>query len=206
MWVFVLTVQGGIKVLTASCECLYWLFRIVLRCWQFHESSCIDCSGLYYSVDSFMRVLVLTVQDCIKVVRVSCECLYWLFRVVLRCWQLHVSVFIDCSWLYWGVDSFMWVLVLTVQGCIKVLTASCECLNWLFRVALRCWQLHVSVFIDCSWLYWGVDSFMWVLVLTVQGYIKVLTASCECLNWLFRVVLRSWQLHVSTCINCSGLY
>jgi hypothetical protein len=40
-------------------------------------SACIDCSGLYYGVDSFMWVVVLTVQGCIKVVRVSCECLYW---------------------------------------------------------------------------------------------------------------------------------
>ena len=36
-------------------------------------SACIDCSGLYKGGESFMYVLVLTVQDCIKVVRVSCE-------------------------------------------------------------------------------------------------------------------------------------
>ena len=153
-----------------------------------------------------MWVFVLTVQGCITVVRVSCECLYWLFRIILRWLEFHVSVCIDCTGLYWGGENFMWVVVLNVQVCIKVVRVSCECLYWLFRVVLRCWQLHVSVFIDCSWLYWGVESFMWVLVLTVQGCIKVLTASCECLNWLFRVVLRSWQLHVSTCINCSGLY
>ena len=153
MWVLVLTVQGCIKVLTASCECFYWLFMVVLRRWHLHVSACIDCSGLYYGFGSFMRGLVLTVQDCIKVVRVSCECLYWLFRVVLRCWQLHVSVFIDCSWLYWGVDIFMWVLVLTVQDCITVLAVSWEFLYWLFRIVLRWWEFHVSACIDCSGLY-----------------------------------------------------
>ena len=45
-------------------------------------------------------MLVLTVQVCIKVVRVSCECLYSLFRIVLRCCQFHVSACIDCSGLY----------------------------------------------------------------------------------------------------------
>ena len=42
-----LTVQGCIKVLTASCECLYCLFRMVLRWCEFLVSACIDCSGLY---------------------------------------------------------------------------------------------------------------------------------------------------------------
>ena len=36
----------------------------------------IDCSGLYYGGEIFMCVLALTVHDYIKVVRVSCECLY----------------------------------------------------------------------------------------------------------------------------------
>ena len=44
---FVLTVLDGIKVLTASCECLYCLFRMVLRWSEFLVSACIDCSGLY---------------------------------------------------------------------------------------------------------------------------------------------------------------
>jgi hypothetical protein len=45
-------------------------------------------------------VLVLTVQDCIKVVRVSCECFNWLFRIVLRWLEFHVSACIDWSGLY----------------------------------------------------------------------------------------------------------
>jgi hypothetical protein len=153
-----------------------------------------------------MWVLVLTVQDCIKVARVSCECLYWLFRIVLRWWEFHVSACIDCSGLYYGGDSFMWVLVLTVQDCIKGLTASCEFLYWLFRIVLWWREFHVSACIDCSWMYWGVDSFMWVLVLTVQHCIKVVRVSCEYLHWLFRIVLRLWEFHVSACIDCSGLY
>ena len=144
MWVLVLTVQDCIKVLTVSCECLYWLFRIVLRWWEFDVSVFIECSGLYSDGESFMWVidcsgcmwvLVLTVQDCIKVVRVSCECLYWLFRIVLRWWEFHVSV------------------LLTVQYCIKVVRISCECLYWLFRIVLRCWQFHVSACIDYSGWY-----------------------------------------------------
>ena len=39
-------------------------------------SACINYSGLYYGVDSFMLVFLLIIQDCIKVVRVSCEYLY----------------------------------------------------------------------------------------------------------------------------------
>jgi hypothetical protein len=45
-----------------------------------------------------------------------------------------------------------------------------------------------------------------VLVLTVQDCIKVLKASCEYLDCLFRIVLMSCEFHVSACINYSGLY
>ena len=152
MWVFLLTVHDCIKVVRVSCECFYWLFRIVLRWWEFHVIVVIDCSGLYSGGESFMWVFLLTVHDCIKVVTVSCEFLYWLFRIVLRWWEFHVSVFIDCSGLYYGGESFIWVLVLTILDCIKVVRVSCEYFYWLFMIVLRWWQFHVSVFINCSWL------------------------------------------------------
>jgi hypothetical protein len=133
-----------------------WVFLLIVG----------DC----INVVSFMWVLVLIVQDCIKVVTASCECFHWLLRIVLRWW------------------------------------ISCEFLYWLFRIVLRWWQFHVSVFIDCSRLYYGGDSFMWVFLLIVQDCIKVVRVSCECLYWLFRIVLRWWEFHVSVCIDCSGLY
>ena len=45
-------------------------------------------------------MLVLTVQDCIKVVTVSCQCFFLLFMIVLRWGQFHVRVFIDYSGLH----------------------------------------------------------------------------------------------------------
>ena len=144
-----------------------------------------------------MWVFVLTVQDCIKVVRVSCECLYWLFRVVLRCWQLHVSVFIDCSWLYWGVDSFMWVLVLTVQGCIKVLTASCECFYWLFRVVWSCQHLNTTLNSQYK------HSHETLTTLIPSWTVNAST------HMIWRRQTSPFHYdsnHVSACIDCSGLY
>jgi hypothetical protein len=130
MWVFVLSVQDDIKVVRVSGECLYWLFRIVLRCynheqsikiltWNSHHLNTIPNSQLQQSHETLTTSIqswtVNKNQDCITVVRVSFECWYWLFRIVLRLWEFHVSVVIDCSGLYSGGESFMWVFLLTVQ-------------------------------------------------------------------------------------------
>jgi hypothetical protein len=161
-----------------------------------------------------MWVLVLTVQDCIKVVRVSCECLYWLFRIVLRWWELHVSALIDCSVLYWGGENFMWVLVLTVQDCIKVLTVSCECF-------IQSWTINTSTHMKLSppkykpeqsiqALTWNSHHLNTILNSQYKHSHETLTTliriSSECLYWLFRIVLRCWKFHVSACIDYSGWY
>jgi hypothetical protein len=122
-WELALTIQDCIKVVTVSSECFYWLFRIVLRWWEFHVSSCIDCSGLYHwheTVTTLIQSWTVNKNTHMKLsppeynpeqsITTVTWCLYWLFRIILRWWEFHVSVFIDCSGLYWGGESFMWLL------------------------------------------------------------------------------------------------
>jgi hypothetical protein len=142
-----------------SCQHL----NATLNCQYKHSHEAINTSIQPWTVNKNtymnMWVLVLNFQDCIKVVRVSCEFFYWLFRIVLRWWEFHVSVLIVKT-LTWNSHLPKTILNSQYKHSHETFTTLIQ--SWtvnkrthmkLFRIVLGRWEFPVSVFIDCSGLY-----------------------------------------------------
>jgi hypothetical protein len=189
MWVLVLTVQGCIKVLTASCECFYWLFMVVLRrytviqSWTVNTSTHMKLSTPQYNHEQSIKTLTWSCQHLNTTLNSQYKHSHETLTTLIR-------ACIDCSGLYYGVGSFMRVLVLTVQDCITVLTVSWEFLYWLFRIVLRWCQYNH------------------------EQSIKTLTWSCQHLNTTLHsqyrhshetltTLIQSWTVNTSTHMKLS---
>jgi bacillopeptidase F (M6 metalloprotease family) len=148
-----------------------------------------------------MWVIVLTVQDCIKVVTVSCECWYWL-KYYHSHETHHLNTILNNQWKHsheavttliqsWTINTSTHKKLTTLiqsPTINKTLTWNCPHLNTILNSQYKHSHETLTTLIQ-SW--------------TIN---KVMTVSCECFYWLFRIVLRWWQFHVSVFIDCSRLY